>query len=165
MRALTLVVAVMTLSACAHATQAPPAAGKPKDVVLATGLGEIRFGASRAEVAAHVSDELPGCNVQLKDRPEGSMVFGADGRLVLLWFDSPLRTPDGVNTGDPVAEVSQVYPGATKLTGKAGRFDGLLVKEGEHGYLFLHDGQTVQKAIAGYADYLDRLFNTGFGVC
>lgn len=164
MRAITLVVAVMTLSACAHATQAPPARAEP-DVVLATGVGEVKFGASREELARHVNDELPGCNVQLKDRPEGSMVFAADGRLVLLWFDAPLRTAGGVSTGDPVAEANQVYPGAAKLTGQGGRFDGLLVRQGEHGYLFLHDGETVQKAIAGYADYLDRLFNTGFGVC
>jgi hypothetical protein len=40
-----------------------------------------------------------------------------------------------------------------------------LVTEGDRGYLFLHDGTTVQKAVAGYGEYLTRLFNTGFGSC
>jgi hypothetical protein len=45
------------------------------------------------------------------------------------------------------------------------RFDGLLARQGDRAYLFLHDGRTVRKTVAGYADYAQRLFDEGFGTC
>jgi hypothetical protein len=167
LRALALI-GVFALGACAKMAPAP-ATSTPTgdDVVNVTGHNGFRFGDSRAEVAPFINQDIEGCNVQLARRPEGSLVFGPDGRLVLFWFDAPLHTPDGVNTGDPLAEVQAAYPQAIALAAPAGshRFDGLLVREGEHGYLFLHDGRTVRKAIAGYVEYLQRLFDSGFGVC
>jgi hypothetical protein len=136
-------------------------------VVHATGYNGFGFGASRAELDTFINHDLQGCNFQLAGRPEGSLVFDLDDRLVLLWFDAPLRTPDGINTGDGLAELQAAYPQAVALAAPEGshRFDGLLVREGEHGYLFLHDGKTVRKAIAGYVEHLQRLFDSGFGVC
>jgi hypothetical protein len=40
-----------------------------------------------------------------------------------------------------------------------------MVVRGDRAFLFLHDGQTVQKEIAGYADYVRRLYAEDFGVC
>jgi hypothetical protein len=136
-------------------------------VVHVTGMGELRFGEIRANLEEHLSSEMPGCNVQLKNFPQGSAVFDEDGRLAVMWFEAPMRTPQGVMTGVSVGQAKETYPGARELEAPENtrRFDGLLVLEGEHGYLFLHDGAVVQKAIAGYVTYLDRLFNTGFGVC
>jgi hypothetical protein len=159
-----VIVGTFALGACAHTMTTAPR--EPGAVVQVTGVGPARFGASRAELAQFIDADQPGCNAQLRGIPEGSLVF-ADGRLVLLWFDAPLHTAAGISTGDTVAALRSAYPHATKLSAPAGshRFDGLLAIDGEHGYLFLHDGKTVQKAIAGYAEYLRRLFDTGFGVC
>lgn len=161
--------AVFLLTACSPAPNPPAAAPSPvrDDVVHVTGHNGIRFGAHRTEIASYVNTDLPGCNSQLRGRTEGSLVFTADERVVLLWFDAPLQTPEGISTDDPVADVRAAYPSGTELKAPKGsyRFDGILVTSGEYGYLFLHDGKTVQKAIAGYVEYLHRLFNTGFGVC
>jgi hypothetical protein len=167
LRALALT-GVLALGACAQMSPTPTASVPSRDdVVNVTGHNGFRFGSSRAEVAAFINEDLPGCNSQLAGRPEGSLVFDREERLVLLWFDAPLHTPDGISTGDPLAELQTAYPQAIALEAPAGshRFDGLLVRQGEHGYLFLHDGKTVRKAIAGYVEYLQRLFDSGFGVC
>ncbi|WP_117215890.1 hypothetical protein [Allorhizocola rhizosphaerae] len=164
------VVTVLMLSACAQ-THLGPTASPPTEeripVVHADGLADVPIGAARAELERHLNHGLPGCNTQLAQYPQGSLVFTDEGRLVLLWFERPLRTPHGVSTGTPLNEVKKIYPSAQELNAPEGsyQFDGLLVTSGEHGYLFLHDGRTVQKAIAGYVDYLRRLFDTGFGAC
>jgi hypothetical protein len=136
-------------------------------VVDITGYDGFTFGDSRAKLASLINQDLQGCNAQLAARPEGSLVFDPDERLVLFWFDAPLHTPDGISTGDPLGDLNAAYPQAIALAAPAEshRFDGLLVRQGEHGYLFLHDGKTVRKAIAGYVTYLQRLFDSGFGVC
>jgi hypothetical protein len=161
---------LLLLSACAQAPEVSPPATKPSDsktVVNVTGLGDIKFGLTRTDLASHLDAERPGCHSQLREYPQGSAVFAGDGRLVLLWFDAPLTTVEGITTGTPLSAVKAAYPRATEVRAPEGshRFDGLLVASGEHGYLFLHDGTTVQKAIAGYLDYLHRLFDSGFGVC
>ncbi len=167
LRALALA-GLLAVAGCAQIAPAPVTSAAPSDdVVEVTGHNGFRFGASRAEMAPFINQDLPGCNAQLAGRPEGSLVFGPDDRLVLLWFEAPLRTPEGVSTGDALAEVEAAYPEAITIAAPAEshRFDGILVAEGEHGYLFLHDGETVRKAIAGYVEYLRRLFDSGFGVC
>ena len=45
------------------------------------------------------------------------------------------------------------------------RFAGLLARDGDRAYLFLHDGVTVREIIAGYADWARRLFDEGYGPC
>jgi hypothetical protein len=166
-----ILITALALSACAQVTRAPdppPPSEEPRgEVVSVTGLGEVKIGSTRADLGRHLDTEPPGCNTRLRVHPQGSLVFTSDGRFVLLWFDSPLRTSEGVTTGTEIGKVRAAYPGAIELTAPAGshRFDGLLVVEGEHGYLFLHDGKAVQKAVAGYVDYLHHLFDTGFGSC
>ncbi|MEU8000798.1 hypothetical protein AB0B66_06515 [Catellatospora sp. NPDC049111] len=164
--------------ACAQATQAPatPEQGpvvsatpvvQGPDIVHLQGVRDVRFGAKRAELEHRLDKARTGCSTQVTGMPQGNLVFAADDRLVMMWFDAPLRTPEGVHTGSTVQEARTAYPKAEVLTAPAGshRFDGLLVTEGDRGYLFLHDGTTVQKAVAGYGEYLTRLFNTGFGAC
>jgi len=170
LRALALT-GLLLLGGCAHLAPAAPtsvtSAPSSEDVVRVTGYSGFRFGDSRAEVESFINHDLQGCNSQLAGRPEGSLVFDPDDRLVLFWFEAPLRTPEGIKTGDTLAALTAAYPGATPLSAPARshRFDGHLVDQGEHGYLFLHDGTTLRKAIAGYVDYLQRLFDSGFGVC
>lgn len=162
--------AALIVAGCAQTHRAPATAPPTEDrmpVVHVTGFGDVKFGLTRNALAEHLNQDLPGCNTQLAAYPEGSLVFTAEGRLVLLWFEAPLRTPAGIHTGTPLKEVKAKHPDAREMSAPEGsyQFDGLLVASGEHGYLFLHDGRTVQKAIAGYVEYLERLFNTGFGVC
>lgn len=134
--------------------------------VQVTGFEDVPFGTTRPSLADRIDPDQPGCSVQLRDRPSGNLVFAED-RLVLIWFESPAASRSGITTGAPVEAVLKTYPHAERLTAPPGshRFDGLLVVDGAQGYLFLHDGTTVRKAIAGYVDYLRRLFDTGFGVC
>jgi hypothetical protein len=164
---------VFMISACAQLTRTPNVSLTSEEihgsetVVNVTGLGEIKIGLKRTDLADHLNTDLPGCNPQLRAYPQGSAVFSQDERLVLMWFNAPLRTPEGITTGTPLEAVKATYPHAIEAKAPQGsrRFDGLLVISGEHGYLFLHDGKTVQKAIVGYVDYLRRLFDSGFGVC
>ncbi|GAA2352396.1 hypothetical protein Cme02nite_26210 [Catellatospora methionotrophica] len=176
--AFALATVMMLGAACAQATQAPaipeqgaavsatPVAQGP-DIVHLQGVRDVRFGTKRADLEPRLDRARSGCSTQVTGMPQGNLVFAADDRLVMMWFDAPLRTPEGVHTGSPLADVRAAYPDAEVLTAPAGthRFDGLLVTRGDRGYLFLHDGTTVQKAVAGYGEYLGRLFNTGFGSC
>jgi hypothetical protein len=136
-------------------------------VVNVTGMGEIKFGLKRADLTRYLDTDLAGCNTQLRSHPQGSLVFTQDDKFVLMWFNAPLETTEGIATGASLDSVEAAYPKATEIKAPQGshRFDGLMVSEGEYGYLFLHDGKTVQKAIAGYTVYLHRLFDSGFGVC
>lgn len=171
LRAFTLAT-VFLIAACAQVTKAAPslaptASQEPDTVVNLTGLDGIKFGLKRADLAGYLNTDLPGCNTQLRDYPQGSLVFTADDRLVLMWFNAPLKTAEGIATGASLDAAKAAYPKATELKAPAGshRFDGLLASSGDYGYLFLHDGKKVQKAIAGYVDYEHRLFDSGFGVC
>lgn len=176
--AFALATVMMLGAACAQATQ-PPATPEQGAVVSATpvaqgpdivhlqGVRDVRFGTKRADLEPRLDKARSGCSAQVTGMPQGNLVFAADDRLVMMWFDAPLRTPEGVHTGSSLREARTAYPDAQVLTAPADshRFDGLLVTRGDRGYLFLHDGATVQKAVAGYGEYLTRLFNTGFGAC
>lgn len=173
LRALALTT-LLVLSGCTHLNRPAATTGptervptRSAEIVDITGIGDVKIGSTRAEISEHLHTQLPGCNTQLASHPQGSLVFTSDDIFVLIWFEAPLRTPDGVTTGTSVSMIKTAYPQATELRAPEGsyRFDGLIATSGEHGYLFLHDGRTVRKAIAGYVDYLHRLFNTGFGVC
>jgi len=70
--------------------------------------------------------------------------------------------------GDPVAQARATHPEAEELTAPAGsfRFDGLIATVGgDRAYLFLHDHDTVQKVVVGFAEHARRLFHDGFGTC
>ncbi|WP_460914589.1 hypothetical protein [Plantactinospora veratri] len=139
------------------------------DVLHLKGVRDIRFGDTEQELLRRGElDPEPAlaCGPSLTEPATVSPVF-ADDRLVLLWASPPVRTPEGVTAGTPVDQVRAAYPAATRLTAPPGsyRYDGLLAMQGDRAYLFLHDGRTVRKTVAGYTDYAKRLFDEGFGTC
>lgn len=144
----------------------PEPTGVP-DVIDLKGLHGIEFGDTEQELARRgvLQPEAP-CGAALAGLDTVSPIF-ADERLVLLWASPPMRTPEGVTEGTPVKRVRAAYPTATRLAAPAGtyRFDGLLARDGDRAYLFLHDGQQVRKTIAGYADYARKLFDEGYSPC
>lgn len=177
MRSFITLAAIATLTACGPAPQAQQAQLAPNtataavtygpDVVHPQGVRDVRFGNTRADLDDRLIKTVAQCNAHVTDLPQGSLVFAPDDRLVLLWFDAPLRTAEGISTASTLDAAREAYPQAKELKAPEGsyRFDGLLIADGDRGFLFLHDGKTVRKAVAGYEQYLDRLFNTGFGAC
>jgi hypothetical protein len=162
-------IAALALAGGARAVGSAPA---PQPVgpgpVTPQGVGDLRVGDTRTDLARdHGLTQRPGdCAPRLPDHPAVSPVFDRD-RLVLLWADAPLRTPDGVGVGTPVAALSATYPAGEQLPAPDEfRFDGLLVPgSGGNAYLFLHDGTTVQKVIAGSAEHARLLFHHDVGTC
>jgi hypothetical protein len=155
--------AYRTLSDEAAATSHQP------DVLHLSGFHDVRFGDTEQELARRgVLDRRQdlGCGPGLTGSTPVGPVF-AQNRLVLLWADPPVRTPEGVTAGTPVERVRAAYPDATALAAPPGshRYDGLMARRGDRAYLFLHDGRTVRKTVAGYADHVRRLFDEGFGTC
>ena len=139
------------------------------EVLHLKGLRDIEFGDTEQELLrrGHLQPEPePACGSSLTSPSTVSPVFD-DDRLVLLWASPSVQTPEGVTSGTPVDRVKAAYPAATRLTAPPGtyRYDGLLARQGDRAYLFLHDGRTVRKTVAGYADYARRLFDEGFGIC
>jgi hypothetical protein len=138
------------------------------DVIHLDGLRDIAFGDTEAQLTrrgALLPQDAP-CGPRLTGMSTVSPVF-ADDRLVLLWVDPPVQTPEGITIGTPVEQALRTHPDAMRLDAPHGsyRFDGLLAIEGDRAYLFLHDGRTVRKTIVGYAKYARRLFHDGFGSC
>ncbi|MFY1674648.1 hypothetical protein ACN27G_32700 [Plantactinospora sp. WMMB334] len=170
------IVAVLVAGAVAlcHAyrTVSDEPAAKPAygpDVLHLKGVRDIEFGDTEQDLLRRGrldAGSAPACGPSLTGPSTVSPVF-ADDRLVLLWASPPVRTPEGVTAGTPVDQAEAAYPAATRLTAPPGtyRYDGLLARQGDRAYLFLHDGRTVRKTIAGYADYAQRLFDEGFGTC
>ena len=181
LRALVLVPAmVVGLSACAPATErtaepekvAGSAPSLAPDVISPQGVRSVRFGQTRDELSDEpgLSEGPGGCGEHIVGLAEANPVFAdadAGEKLVLLWANPPLHTPENITVGTAMEAVKAAYPEATPLTAPTGtyRFDGLLVSRGEFGFLFLHDGKHVQKLIAGYTTYLQQLFSEGFGAC
>ncbi|RGC65184.1 hypothetical protein C5N14_30020 [Micromonospora sp. MW-13] len=149
----------------------PPGAGRPArpaEVVDLRGLRNVEFGDTEADLTRRgiLRAEVDACGPTLAGHEEASPIF-VDDRLVLLWLDDPVRTPEGVTVGTPVDQVRARYARVSRLDAPHGtyRFDGLLARRGDRAYLFLHDGRTVRKIIAGYADWARRLFAEGYGPC
>jgi len=139
------------------------------DVLDLHGVHNVEFGDTEQELQRRGQLDVEpavGCGPALTEPSTVSPVF-ADDRLVLLWASPSVRTPEGVTAGTPVDQVRAAYPAAARLTAPPGtyRFDGLLARQGDRAYLFLHDGRTVRKTVAGYADYAQRTFDEGFGLC
>src|SRR5262245_5572453 len=136
-----LVAAAALVSGCARpltdsADGANPAGQPPygPNVVTLDGLGDIRFGQPSGEMITQGVLDTPDntCGPRLVDIPHASPVI-ADGKLVLLWFNPPLATPEGVTVGTPVSEVRAQYPDAQELVPpeKSYTFPGLLVVRGD----------------------------------
>lgn len=140
----------------------------PSDVVTFSGIADVRFGETAGELTTEhgLRAEVGGCAMHFGDLEGVDPVF-ADDRLVLMWIHAPVHTPEGIREGSSVTAVRRAYAGATELTPPPGShaYPGILVTRGDTAFLFLHDGQTVRKEIAGYADYVQRLYSGGFGAC
>lgn len=154
--------------AAAERRQPSPTPTYGPNTVHFGGVRDIRFGESVGELTARGAlrtDDVP-CGPLFTTLEMVAPVF-ADDRLVLVWVESPQRTPEGVTVGTPVAQVRAVYPRIDDLKAppRTYRYDGMLVTEGDRAYLFLHDGVTVRKTVVGYTEYVRRLFDTGFGTC
>ncbi|WP_348651172.1 hypothetical protein [Micromonospora sp. WMMD882] len=145
-----------------------PAEPATDAVIDLAGLPGVEFGDTEQELTERgmLRTSAESCGPTLTGHDTASPIF-YDDRLVLLWVSPPVRTPEGITVGTPVSEVSSRFPALTRLTAPQGtyRFDGLLARRGDRAYLFLHDGRTVRKTIAGYADYAERLFDEGYGPC
>ncbi|WP_308209449.1 hypothetical protein [Micromonospora sp. RHAY321] len=138
------------------------------EVIDLNGLRNIEFGDTEDELTRRgiLRTDMDACGPVLAGHDMVSPVF-AEEKLVLLWVGDPMRTPEGITVGSPVDEVWSRYPSVTRLRAPQGthRFDGLLARSGDRAYLFLHDGLTVRKTIAGYAEWARRLFDEGTGPC
>lgn len=144
-----------------------PAAGP--DVADLSGLADLKVGASLADLVAAgvvVRTEASCRGVAHATRPQVSPVFDGD-RLVLIWLDPPLHTPEGVRVGSPLDAARSAYPDALVLDRPPGstQYQGLLVVGGDRAYLLLHDGDRVQKLVVGFERYARLLFDQGFGTC
>nr|WP_243706219.1 hypothetical protein [Micromonospora sp. KC721] len=150
-----------------HRAAEPEPAGTVTVVDL-DGLPEVDFGDTENELTRRgvLRTDVDACGPALTDHETVTPIF-VDDRLVLLWVGDPVRTPEGVAAGTPLTEVRHRYPNARHLDAPPGRyrFDGLLARDGDRAYLFLHDGRTVRKVIAGYADWAQRAFEEGHGPC
>ncbi|WP_433265111.1 hypothetical protein ACQPWR_31790 [Micromonospora vinacea] len=138
------------------------------EIIDLSGLRNIEFGATEDELTRRgiLRTSLDACGPVLAGHDTVSPVFMED-KLVLLWVGEPMRTPEGITAGSPVGKVWDRYPEVSRLRAPQGthRLDGLLARSGDRAYLFLHDGRTVRKTIAGYADWARRLFDEGAGPC
>ncbi|GAB4103917.1 hypothetical protein GCM10028790_29360 [Micromonospora taraxaci] len=138
------------------------------EIIDLNGLRNVEFGDTEDELTRRgiLRTSLDSCGPMLVGHDTVSPVFMED-RLVLLWVGDPMRTPEGITAGSPVDQVWARYPLVTRLDAPHGthRLDGLLARSGDRAYLFLHDGRTVRKTIAGYADWARRLFDEGAGPC
>lgn len=142
---------------CGQAADRRPdaaAATDNADVVHLDGVRDIRLGQSARDLIRRgaLETEEQGCGLRFASLSTANPVFDED-RLVLLWINPPLRTPEGVTVGTPVDKVRTRYPQREELDAPADtyRFDGMLVTRDDRAYLFLHDGATVKKTIVGYS--------------
>jgi hypothetical protein len=179
-RSVVLALAVGTaalVAGCEADREAPTPAPAPAQVAAAApgpnvvtfdGVRNIAFGDSATDLTARglLTRPREGCGPRLENLPEASPVF-LDERLVLIWANPPLATPEGIGVDSSLTDPRAAYPKAMDLPAPKGshRFDALMATEDDRAFLFLHDGKTVRKLIAGYTEDARRLLDTGFGSC
>lgn len=164
-----IMMTAVAAAGCAGSGSRPEPEPTPDPTVITfTGVGDIRFGDSRADLDARygTGQDEGDCAPRFDTVADVSPVF-ADDRLVLLWAQPPVHTPEEIRVGTSVDTVRDTYPDAEELSAPPGtfRFDGLLVASGDRAYLLLHDGDTTQKLVAGFTEYCRRLFHENFGTC
>ncbi|MEV1286092.1 hypothetical protein [Micromonospora sp. NPDC049679] len=154
--------------ASAEGRHDPPSSTYGPEIVHFGGVRDIRFGETREQLTKRGALDPKGqaCGPAFAGLKAVDPVF-ADDRLVLVWVNPPQHTPEGVTVGTPVTKVRTLYSEIDDLKAPPNtyRYDGMLIAEGDRAYLFLHDGEKVQKTIIGYAEYAHRLFDDGFGSC
>jgi hypothetical protein len=157
-------------SAPAAVTPTALPATEDPNVIDFLGLREVAVGSSLADLTAAgaVAKDSTSCRgMRFTAVPYASPVFDGD-KLVLIWANPPLHTPEGVTVGTSLDEARRVFPSAVELTPPPGsaQFPGLLISGGEdHAYLLLHHDGQVQKLIVGLERHARLLFDTGFGTC
>ena len=138
------------------------------EIIDLNGLRNIEFGATEDELTRRgiLRTSLDACGPMLAGHDTVSPVFVED-KLVLLWVGDPMRHTGGHNGRLARRRGLGPLPGGQPAAAPQGthRLDGLLARSGDRAYLFLHDGRTVRKTIAGYADWARRLFDEGAGPC
>jgi hypothetical protein len=152
------------------ATPTPTSSYAP-NVVHLDGVGPIRFGQNRKELAGKrlISSGELGCDGQpVYDIPgyvdAADLVFNAQDKLGFVWVLSPgVRTPENLTVDSPVADVRKAYPAAEELKASERSFPGLLVKSEKTAYLFLYEPTTGQvvKLLAGFTDILREAQSAG----
>jgi hypothetical protein len=97
---------------------------------------------------------------------EGASPVFEDNRLVLIWANPPLHTPEDVMVGSPMRVVRAAYPRGVTLPSAPGLFAALLVANGlGQAYLILHDEAIVQKLIVGLEAAARRLYASRLDTC
>jgi hypothetical protein len=146
------------------AVKPTPTSSYAPNVVHLGGVGPIRFGENRKDLAGRrlISSGELGCDGQpVYDIPgyvdAADLVFNAQDKLGFVWVLSPgVRTPEQVSVESPLDAVRKAYPDAEELPESERSFPGLLVKGEKTGYLFLYEPKTreVVKLLAGFVDIL-----------
>ncbi len=166
------------LSGCSGGAEPTSSVGTPSataardpDVIDFGGLRDIRLGASLRALSAAgiVAVDASACGPSFTGIPQASPIFDGD-KLVLIWANPPLRTPEGIMVGSTIEQARQAYPSGIELTppDDSTTFPGLLVTGGDdQAYLLLYDAERgrVEKLIVGYERYAGLLFFNGFGTC
>ena len=135
------------------------------DVVTFDGIDDVHFGDSVGALATShgFKDDPAACTRTFSDL-QGVDPVVAEDKLVLMWVNAPVHTPEGIAVGSSVSAVRAAYEGEQDMSSDHA-YPGIMVQKDDKAFLFLHDGQTVKKEIAGYADYVRRLYTEGFGAC
>src|SRR6476660_8125689 len=131
----------------ARRAAASPAAGTgpgPPGVLTRDGYEQLTVGATVAELLARgaVRAEPSACGGYVATvSPSVRPVF-ANGRLVLVWADPPVRTAEGIGVASTTDQVRQAYRDVRTLPSpdRPGAFPGMLAPENDRTYLFLYDG-------------------------
>lgn len=141
----------------------------PEGVLTRRGYEQLTIGATVDELLARgaVRAEPSACGGYVATASPSVRPVFADGRLVLVWADPPVRTAEGIGVGSTTDQVRQAYPDVRTLPppNRPGAFPGMLAPEHHRTYLFLYDGDQVQKVLAGYTADAERLYSGALSPC
>jgi hypothetical protein len=166
------VTTVVLLGGCAEPVRVPPRGGAEPTgtdptVINFAGTHGARWGQTLTELttAGEMAPSPQACGPQFVDIAGAGPVFEND-RLVLIWANPPLHTPENVMVGTPVSAVRVAYPGAVALPSTPGLFAALIVANGlGQAYLILHGNANVQKLIVGVESAARRLYASRMDTC
>jgi len=166
-----IIVTVTILGACAEPAGVRPQGSEPPvtdpAVVNFVGTNGVHWGETMAELSAEgmMAPSPDGCGPRFVGIDGASPVFD-NNRLVLIWANPPLHTPENVMVGSPMSAVRVAYPRAVALPSAPGLFAALLVANGlGQAYLILHDDAIVQKLIVGLETAARRLYASRLDTC
>jgi hypothetical protein len=144
-----------------------PTTRTPAGVVNFSGVDDVHFGATSRELTRdHGLTRRPqDCAPILPKQSLVSPVL-VDDKLVLLWVNPPLHTPEGITVGSPVSQVRAAYPQAQQLPAPAlDQYPALMVTSSDRAYLFLYSDNAVRKLLVGYRKDAEQLYRSGGDTC